>query len=234
MDEELRRSIVESIKIELGFPEVDIYIKDSTISTIIDKALRRVSSSASNTSLASKSVVSGKIDVSDLNVSVVRNIYQGFSVGSGESSDFGSNIFQDINNITLTTGGMGLNADSRKAFYDTLARIGQMANMQKLAMYDYYLDGDVVYVDNYSGEVVLEYIKKDLGLDDLTPEWRIWVELYATAISKIAEGRVRGKYRVQGAPFEINADELISEGQSEKSELENRLENSMGYFNILR
>ena len=224
----LREKIIESIKVELGYPEVDVYIKDETISILIDKATRKAIPYAAPIATASKHIVNGKVDLSDLEVAVVRNIYRG---------DMDVGIDYDIFYRYYHYNRLGdplLGQDARKYFYDTLAHVGNIAMLEKFVVLDYYQDGNDLYVDNYHGTIVLEYVKKNPTLEDLSSEWLAWVEGYATALSKIAEGRIRGKFRVQGAPFETNADELVSEGQSERSELENRLEQSMGYFNIVR
>ena len=52
---------------------------------------------------------------------------------------------------------------------------------------------------------------------------------------KITEGRIRSKYKISSGVFEIESDELINEGNTDKQELEQRLEDGgFGYWNIMR
>jgi hypothetical protein len=220
-----KESLIESIKIELGYPVITLRIKDDQISVLIDKAVRRCQSKACPTKTAERYIAGGVTSLAGLDVETVKNIYPSMS---GASS---GDIF-DVSSMALSTGG-NLNPNNPR-FNDALAIIGNQAELRKLAMYDYYIDGDLLYVDDYSGSVTIEYTKNVITFEDLDSEWRGWVEAYSTALSKITEGRIRGKYKVQSGVFEVEADQLISEGTSEKTDLDSKLDNSMGYYNILR
>ncbi len=211
--------VVETIKEELGYPVIDLYITDEQIITMVNKSIRKCSDKVAKTFLANKSVAGGKVDVSDLDVDVVKHIYM------SHDSERGDNIFDYMS--VLHHPGSG-------NYLDILTRMGEASELKKLAFYDYYLDGDTLYVDNYKGNITLEYLKKNLTLDDLDNTWLSWVEEYASAKAKIIEGRIRGKFRPQNAPFETDASELVSEGESAKQELESKLDMAPGYYNVMR
>jgi hypothetical protein len=214
-----RLDLIESVKTELGHPVITLFVKDEQINTMISRAIRKCQSKACPTFLANKVVSGGKIDISDLNLETVKNVYTDTS--SGSSNDiFGLGVFNY--------------ADQTQILMDSARLAGQRAELEKIMLYDYYIDKDTLYLDNYSGNVAIEYIKKDLDFMDLDSEWRGWVESYVVAVTKVIEGRIRGKYKISSGPFEVEADQLISEGSSSLQELESKLDTSMGYFNILR
>ena len=225
---ELEEQIIDGIKTELGFPVVSVYITDTQIKKLIQKAIRRCKIKACPTRFSLRRVVNGKIDVSDLDVETVRHIYESMSEGGVGVDVFEDYMFRARAGLAGGTMGQGI--------YNALAHIGNLAELKRLAMYDYEFDAEekLIYVDNYSGTVTIEYIVSEPVITDLSTEWVAWVEAYTTALCKIAEGRIRGKYRMNNAPFEINADELISEGQTDKAEAEQKLDMALGYYKVMR
>lgn len=211
--------IIQTMKISLGYPKVTVNVGDEQLELIVKKAIRKCADKASPNFTMTGYVSGGKVSMKGTNVAAVRNIYAGLNNGDATT--------QDIFNLGVYT----MNTESILNYAN---QIGQIAEYRRLMLYDFYLDGEDLYVDNYSGEVTIEYVKKTLELEDLPPDWLSWVEDYSTAIAKIAEGRIRGKYKPSNAPFETNADELVSEGQTEKSDCEMHLDSAMGYWNIIR
>ena len=122
--------------------------------------------------------------------------------------------------------------------YDMMAFQYARSELENLELDDWYLDAveGKLYVDGFSGWITIEYVKSSVSMEDLEENtyWKSWVRDYTLAMVKITEGRIRGKYRISSGVFEIEADELINEGQSEKENLEQRLDEDMGYWNILR
>ena len=112
------------------------------------------------------------------------------------------------------------------------------SQMNSLTLYDWYLDynGQKLYLDNYSGVITVEYTKSHITAEDLDHDttWYSWIRDYTLALCKVIEGRIRNKFKVQSAPFEVEADELIQEGNSDKQELEQQLNENIGFWMILR
>lgn len=218
-------AIIFSIKVELGHPVVTVYLSDEQINAMIDKAVRKCAVSSNTLFTVSMSASSGMVDLTDLGVEAVRNVYSGVT----ESTTTGD-IFNPLllaNMIAPERTDLGI--------VDYVTRIGTLSELRKLLFADYYLDGSLLYLDNYSGMVTIEYVKKSslITFEELPSNLQAWVEGYATALCKIVEGRIRGKFKPQNSPFESNADELISEGQSEKQSFEADLSTTMGYWTIL-
>ena len=104
---------------------------------------------------------------------------------------------------------------------------------------DWYLDptDNKLYIDGFSGLVTVEYVKSSNTFEDIAKNsfWRQWIRDYTLAMVKITEGRIRSKYKISSGVFEIESDELINEGNTDKQELEQRLEDGgFGYWNIMR
>lgn len=224
IDDGAVEEIVESIKVELGHPIVEIYLSDEQIKVLLGKALRRCASKAYATYTTERTVTNRRVDLTDLDVEIVKNVYM--SPGQGFSGFTGFPEFDDMGIRMPGLGGSSIN--------NALVNIGHMAEARRLLVSDYYLDGGILYLDNYSGTIFIEYLSKTITFADLDTEWRSWVESYTSALCKITEGRIRGKYRVNGSPYEIDGDTLRSEGESQRNELESRLEQAFGYWNILR
>jgi hypothetical protein len=216
-----RLELIESVKMELGHPVIELFVTDEQINIMIGKAIRRCQSKVCPTFIASKVVSNGIIDVTDLDIEAVRYIYSKVEDGGNYLDMFG----------------MGLNYApmlETKSLMDAAIWANKQAELERLALPDFMYRNNKIYVDNFSGEVTIEFVKRTIDLSDLDSEWLGWVESYVTASAKVIEGRIRGKYRPQGGPFEIEADTLVSEGTSTMQDLESKLENSFGYHIILR
>ena len=50
-----------------------------------------------------------------------------------------------------------------------------------------------------------------------------WVKEYVLALAKELLGRVRGKFNVEGSPYNLDSAQLLSEAQTEKANLESKL-----------
>lgn len=211
-----REDLIESVKMQLGYPVITLYTQDEQINTMISTAIRKCQSKACPTFTINAVVSDGKIAISEWNVETVKNVYLDPGTAMYPADIFSNNLYIQSN------------------LMEAVWAAGKRSEQEKLALSDFYIDKEYIYVDNFSGNVTVEYIKKDIELGDLDTEWRGWVESYVTALIKIIEGRIRGKYKLQSGPFEVEADQLISEGTSALQDLDSKLDTAMGYFNILR
>ncbi len=251
----VRRTIIEDVKIELGYPVISLYITEEQINQMIDFSVRKCASKAAPKFLTTL-YAAGCVDVSGYNMEAVSAVYSGdmaSSAGSSSSSDvvadgngcancgtdgfLGCNICDRL--CSYRGYSMGLTrGDWNNQLYDLMAWQSSRAQMQSMMLYDWYLDytSQKLYLDNYSGLVTVEYTKSNITMEDLAHDtvWLGWVRDYTLALCKIIEGRIRNKFKVASAPFEIESDELISEGNSDKQDLEQRLEENIGFYMLLR
>ena len=248
----VRRTIIEDVKIELGYPVISLYITDMQINQMIDFSVRKCAAKASPKFLTTL-YARGCIDVSGYDMEAVSAVYQGdiYGTSGSESGDgsgsgcancgtdgfMGCNICDKL--CTYRGYSLGLlKGDWNNEMYDILAWQSARSQMQSLTLYDWYLDytSQKLYLDNYTGLVTVEYTKSNITMEDLAHDtvWLGWVRDYTLALCKIIEGRIRNKFKVASAPFEIESDELISEGNSDKQDLEQRLEDNIGFYMLLR
>lgn len=82
-----------------------------------------------------------------------------------------------------------------------------------------------LYLDNYEDSVVIEALVRPEDLSDIEPssEYYAWVKDYTLALAKETVGRIRSKFNVDGSPFSLDGERLISEAQAEKQNLESKL-----------
>lgn len=226
----LRQDIIDTSKMALGYPVVSLFVTDEQIKKLIDLSVRKCASKACPIFLDTLTVSSSAVDVSTYEIDTIKNVYGSELTGSGVTDSV--NVFDVFSNFRmydeLTRG------DSNNSMYDRLAYQYSRSEMQKQVLSDWYLDKNTLYLDNYSGSITIEYLKKKISLIDLDSYWLSWVEGYTMALMKITEGRIRSKYKLSSGVFEIEADELINEGTTEKQDLEEKLNENIGYWNILR
>ena len=228
-----KQNIIDLCTISLGYPVVSLYITTAQISVLIDFAVRKCTSKACPTFISTLYTASGVMDVSSLGIDTIKNVYQSDLGGvSCSMASGGCDICDKLCNYRWYS--EMVKGDWNNQMYDRLAYQYARAEIQKEIMYDWYLDGTSLYLDNYTGYVTLEYLKKVITLEDLDSYWSTWVESYVLALVKITEGRIRSKYKLSSGTFEIESDELISEGNTDKQELEDKLNDSLGYWNIIR
>lgn len=244
-----RRSIIEDVMVELGYPVISLYITQPQINQMIDFSVRKCAAKASPRFL-STFYARGCVDVSGYDMEAVSAVYQGdmgASSSEGEGSEgcqncgadgfMGCNICERL--CTYRGYSLGLlKGDWNNEIYDLLALQNARAQMQSFTLYDWYLDytNQKLYLDNYTGLITVEYTKSHINAEDLCHDtfWFSWIRDYTLALCKVIEGRIRSKFKVNSAPFEIESDELIQEGNSDKQELEQQLNDNVGFWMITR
>jgi hypothetical protein len=229
--------LVNSVKNMLGFPVIEVFIEDKQIRTLIETAVNRCQSRACPTFLVNRSVGNGLVNMQDLEAEVVKAVYPSVQHGNEDKPFTGrgtGDVFLEAYNYSMHSGTSAF-GDSKKML-NIAYSIGRYAQTRALNIEDFYFDraNGMLYLDGFTGNVTVEYIKKEVKLEDLDIEWSGWVEQYTIALAKILEGRIRNKYKLTGAPIEIESDNLISEGTGERSELDMKLDNSMGFYPITR
>ena len=82
-----------------------------------------------------------------------------------------------------------------------------------------------LYLDDYTNSVVIEALVRPEDLSDIDPEseYYAWVKDYTLALAKETVGRIRSKFQVDGSPYQLDGERLISEAQSAKQDLESKL-----------
>jgi hypothetical protein len=212
-----KAELISEVKSVLGSDEVDLEIKDETIGLFIDKAVRQAFNYMDYRCIRTLPVVDQKVDVSELNVGTVLNIYE--TQPTNSLSEFELYIRQAMYSGSLVDY-MGYNI--MRSNYDSIISRG------------FRLIGNTLYVDNYYSYITLEWMPKSITFEEVTePEWIEWISKYTIALTKEAIGRVRSKYSVTGSPFELDGEKLLEEGKAEQLECLDYLANKP-VFTILK
>lgn len=240
---DVRKNIIEDCMTALGYPVVSLFITQEQINRLIDMAVRKCSGKACPRFLQTFYVGNGVVDVSEYNMTAVVSVYSSSGVGGtpdceGSCSGLSTcDICDKLCSYRAYSYGL-LQGSWNNSLYNQLAYQSAKSEQKSLELSDYYLDvGEgKLYLDNYTGTVTVEYTKGSVVLEDLKNDsyWLSWISDYTLALTKITEGRIRGKYKATSGVFEIEADELISEGNTDKQDLEEKLNEEIGYWNILR
>lgn len=86
-----------------------------------------------------------------------------------------------------------------------------------------------LYVTGYNEQVLIEAVVRPMALSDIeeNSEYYAWVKDYALALAKEVVGRTRTKFAVDGSPYQLDGDKLLSEAQASKADLESKLIGSL-------
>lgn len=204
---------IEDIKLTLGGTVLDLEITDTDIERIILKAYR----------------------VAKPYISEVKKITRQASRKMDLRNDKVLDVFRVIPTIPSIHGDEML-FDFQVYSSQKVLDIGMV---QRSAMRDIYYpfdfqDGFLYLSEGYvMGMVTLECIV-DLDISELKDERVVtWIESYATALCKETIGRIRSKFKSNNLPVELDGETLLSEAQSEKTDLENSLKNEDFGFNLI-
>lgn len=214
-----RSDILETVKIRLGYPVIDLAITDEMIDKQITTAIRKIVPYLNNIEIITTYSKTVKFDHNRI-FAVVR-------VTSSAKTDENINIDKAIN----------------KGFYV----INGSRSLINRALWDYYTDsvqsdlnqvgfrlvGDTVYIDGGNSPWTIEAITNK-SIDTMTEDFVNWVMDYTVALVKCIEGEIRSKVKITGSPIETNGSELKQEGITEKAALEEKLGTAIGLFYATR
>lgn len=203
---------VKDILLQLGDPILNVEIKEQ-IPDIVDMAFRELKHYISDTKTATIGY-SERIHIEDIPIDTV--VYIMRSNSPNRIADF-----QDI---------MYLQSRQSSLQYVSLtdynrAMLVQQAKNTIATDLDFYWDKDnkdlYVYANYPKPESIsVVYIPEYKCIEDITePFWENLLRRLALALTKQVLGRVRGKYKLNSATYNLDADQLLSESQQELAEV---------------
>lgn len=213
-----KNDILLYIKSLLGYPAVDIEIDDITIMTLIDSATVKALSVNCTTHLMEVPNRPSQ----PLEVNEVIRVYD--NVNSIDNFD-DSILFSS--HLMVNKGGMNTNV--LKDLYVANAYLNVLRNSKRPT---FIFKDNVLYLDGYKGTTLtIEVLKENITFSDLSANYVDWVARYSLALCKEALGRIRGKYKSNNGPFEMDADALLSEAQQEQEQCLSELkDNGQGFY----
>lgn len=214
-----RSDILETVKIRLGYPVIDLAITDEMIDKQITTAIRKIVPYLNNIEIITTYSKTVKFDHNRI-FAVVR-------VTSSAETDENINIDKAINKGFYVING------SRSLINRALWNYYTDSVQSDLNQVGFRLVGDTVYIDGGNSPWTIEAITNK-SIDTMTEDFVNWVMDYTVALVKCIEGEIRSKVKITGSPIETNGSELKQEGITEKAALEEKLGTAIGLFYATR
>lgn len=225
--------LFEDIKMELGYPIVDVELSDSTLDKILSKSMRDLQPYI----LFSQYITLDNKPVIELpeEVVYVLDIFR-------EEPKGGSPLVppNQLNDNELLFGATGQNS----MLWDTgsLSGMGSggLTNFYLMKLYynsvrgntasnDFTQNGSKLYIERSLGgdKVTLEYVPLIKEVSQLSdPFWFKQLYYLFLANCKIVIGRARSKYKIQSSKYDLDGERILEEGLNEKAKIIEDLENS--------
>lgn len=211
-------SAVEQIKNLLGYPLLDdLNVTDTMIQTNITRAFTRAKPRFNFTDYIYLANPNGQyIDCTSFDPQIIEVIHV-FESPISKYSIVDPDVFYMRNFYNMMS--MARLFMARSEIENLVSRDFTFAN-GKLFLNEY-------WSTNVTVEAIFDYSDpsqfEDAFFDD-------WITRYALALTKQTIGRVRGKYKVKNAPYELDASSLLAEAQDEMAFLEKELTDNGGLF----
>lgn len=208
--------IIEQIKMDLGYPVIDIYTPDKNIQSFINKGLELLRSWAfKKVSFVVPCKTCQTLDREKVRFVFEVTPYQ-YTDGGGDNIPI---YYRD--DFSLATAVQYFNIYNQN---DVLTPVLASMTYNQLN-YAFNMQFDWKY-DDATGELFCTHIPEGTQVlvvkaktiyerDTLEPEYDAWLLKYAEGQTKITEGRIRGKYKEGSVGATSDSDQLIQEGQAE-------------------
>ena len=225
--------LIEDIKIELGWPIVDVELSDNVMDKILEKTMRDIQPYILFT--AYKTLPLQPIIELPEEVAYVLDVYRGEPKGSPLSAPnmlndnellFGATAHNSMLWDTGALSGGGGN-DSMTSYY--LMKLFYNSIRGNTATVDFNQNGNKLYVESAMGgsSVTIEYVPIITDVEDLTDAyWYKKLYDWYLANCKISIGRARSKYRIQASKYDLDGESILREGLEEKASIIQELESS--------
>jgi hypothetical protein len=211
-------SVLENVKVRLGYPVIDLAITDEMILRQVDFAIKKVIPYLNNIEVIT---VYGKtVKFTHKSVYAVTRVTSAAdteSVSIDKAINYGFYITNDTRSLT----NMALWNYYTDSVQDDLNQIG------------FRLLGDTLYIDGGNSPWSVEAITED-SVQNMTEDYVNWITDYTVALVKCIEGEIRSKVKITGSPIETNGSELKQEGITEKTALEEKLGTTLSLFYATR
>lgn len=218
-----QRELINRILSRLGHPQVRVEVSESDVLSFIEEAVEKILPYITDTEFIQRPAARS-INLRREGVVEVVRVFSS-SLDSGTILDYDliglpMNYHTNLSSSSIIN---NISGQAERTYLDGMVERGFK-----------YVDG-TLYLDYYSGNLVIECLKK-LKYEEVEDERaRSWIQRYASALAKEKVGRIRSKVRIPNLPIEIDGDALISEGVSELESCRAELSaENYGFFFVTR
>ena len=213
--------LISEIKIDLGSDVNSLGISEDTIGLKIEEALRKISVYAPYETTEMFTVEGGSVQMPSDTTAVieVKNLDKPPATGARVVSD-DTDLFSVSRYL--------YNYNDLSDPYIFLMQKNAVSTLQsfvKFTDYHYEKTTHKLYISNYEGETLcVKYLRKYRYIEEIEDiDVLQRVKEYSLALCKIIEGNIRRKLQSAPGAIQLDGDDLVSEGMSEKREIEEKL-----------
>lgn len=222
-------SLVDEIKLDLGFDINSLGISDDTIKLKIKEAVRKISSYSPYVKIDSYNLENNKAKLPENTVTVIQVLTSNIKGAINRQSPLYDET--DLFNASRYIYNYSPMSDP----YIYMMNISEIRTLQNMvALNDwFYNKGDhYLYINNApSNNITVKSLETYTDLEKVTDIDMIqYVKEYALALCKIVEGNIRRKLQSAPGSIQMDGDSLVSEGMSEKSRLDEEIPKTFSYL----
>lgn len=218
------RGYLDEIKLSVTGGVLELEIGDETLTQIVNSAMREMQRYICSTQIITVPY-SKCIDMSEYKVNAIARVYRSQANDSSSTSNESTldPMLMGLWQLTSTAGNM-------YNFSDYVSRYGSWSTMQQIGntlstdLAWYYEDAQKrLYINttlSEGAEITVEYVPRYDSVDEITSDF--WIDVLmrlSKALTKIALGRIRGRFTQSNALWAQDADTMLQEGQTELGEL---------------
>lgn len=209
----IEQDIKTYVKTQLGDSLVDVEVEDKGLDTLIKMALDKLAPYYEGHRFVQAS--GNVIDLSEHKPIAIEKVY---NVKNDQIVSLQDYAFGGTGVIIYDTSFTNriISYQAYKMFWDEL-------QYQKGINFKFI--NNILYLDGYQDTVLIDMLVRPKVISDIedNSQYCPWIKEYVLALTKEMLGRIRGKFSVDGSPYTLDSAQLLSEAQSEKTNLESQL-----------
>lgn len=215
---------VNYVKVQLGGTVVDLAI-EKDLPYIVEKIAFEDLKNYINTIYKMTVAYTPCINLAGKNVANVKYVLRNIN-NSTSITGMDTNLF-----IYQTQGQYGINQFAKDQITYNLL-INQVKNTISTDMdFNYDKVTEVLYIYSQNpipSAVTIGYIPEFTNVNQIySPHWMSYLKRLSVAYAKEAEGRIRSKYTLNSATYQLDGNTLLAESQAELSQIRDELNNNV-------
>ena len=221
---------LDEVKLKVTGGVLELEIDDSSLQKILNSAFRELQRYITETRLITIPYTKSCISLAEYNVNSVANVYraEGYMMSdsvegnqwtdpmymAGWQTISGSGLLYNANNITYNLGAWNTALQIRNTLSTDLA-------------YTYDRTTQNLYVNTAFDNpkfLTIEYIPRFNSVEEIKSDY--WIDVLCrltAALTKVTIGRVRSKYSHTNAPWTLDGETMLSEGNEELNAIREHL-----------
>lgn len=217
----LVKDLIDEIKIDLGCDINSLGISDASIGIKIKEALRKVSVYAPYVCVETIPVEKNTAQLPEDATTVIEVL------NLDKPSSTAARVVADDTDLFSVSRYMYNYNDLSDPYIFLMQKnaVSTLQNFVRMTDYRYEKSTHTLYVSNFQGsQLVVKYLREYRSIEEIQDTDVLQtVKEYALALCKIIEGNIRRKLQSAPGAIQLDGDSLVSEGMSEKQDIESSL-----------